>query len=270
MTKRIILCADDFGQNEAISEGILRLLQSQRLSATSCMTNMPIWPAMARKLAALKGQVQVGLHFNLTEGQALSKRGQKLFTSINQLIPRAFLEKLSQSDVEEELSAQLEAFIQAFGSKPDFIDGHQHIHHLPIIRDALFNVYKRYYPHQEAWVRVSSNPLFSTLKVMSRCPKMLIITLTGALALKKMLVANKIPHNTTFSGSYDFSPTADYALLFSQFLKEVDEGGLIMCHPGLKSDVDDPIYATRTKEWGYFNSELFMETLAQQQVQLFS
>ena len=268
VSKRIILCADDFGQNEAISEGILSLLQHQRLSATSCMTNMPIWPAMAKKLSALKGQAQVGLHFNLTEGQALSKKGQRLFTSINQLILRAFLRKLSQSDVEEELCAQLEAFIQAFGCTPDFIDGHQHIHHLPVIREALLKVYKKYYPDNKAWIRVSSNSLLSTLKVMPRCLKLLIITLTGALVLKKVLVNNKIPHNTSFSGSYDFSSSADYSKLFTQFLKEVDEGGVLMCHPGLKSDVDDPIYATRIKEWHYFNSEVFRTTLAQQRFEV--
>lgn len=269
VSKRIILCADDFGQSEAISEGILTLLQHQRLSATSCMTNMPVWSSVAKKLSKLKGQVQVGLHFNLTEGRALSKNGQFLFSSINALIKKSFLRQLNIFQIEEELSAQLEAFIQAFGSQPDFIDGHQHIHHLPIIREALLNVYKKYYPNNEAWIRVSSNPLWQTLKNAPRCPKMLIISLTGALTFKKMLVANKIPHNTSFSGTYDFSETSDYPMLFLQFLKEVNNQGLIMCHPGLKGSDKDTICATRVKEFAYFNGDLFMKVLDHERVRLF-
>ena len=35
----MIICADDFGISEAVSEGILELLSQKRLTAVSCMLN---------------------------------------------------------------------------------------------------------------------------------------------------------------------------------------------------------------------------------------
>ena len=62
--KSIILCADDFGYNRETSLSIIELLTKQRLSATSCMTNMPNWQEQATQLKALSNSVDIGLHFN--------------------------------------------------------------------------------------------------------------------------------------------------------------------------------------------------------------
>jgi predicted glycoside hydrolase/deacetylase ChbG (UPF0249 family) len=45
--KRIVLCADDFGQSAAISQGILQLVQAGRLSAVSCMTEADSWRSIS-------------------------------------------------------------------------------------------------------------------------------------------------------------------------------------------------------------------------------
>jgi predicted glycoside hydrolase/deacetylase ChbG (UPF0249 family) len=63
--KRIVLCADDYGQAPAISQGIIELLNQSRLSATSCMVNMPDWPVSAKELLPFINYVDLGLHFNL-------------------------------------------------------------------------------------------------------------------------------------------------------------------------------------------------------------
>lgn len=259
MKKRIILCADDYGQNTAISQGILSLIQQQKLSATSCMTNMPTWPEMAAPLREYKNKIDIGLHFNLTDGNALTKEAQIYFGNLNRLIKQAFLKQLNQQIIEAELKAQLDAFISATGFLPDYIDGHQHIHHLPIIRSALLNVYQQYFSEKKAYIRISSNSLIQAIKQSFRCWKILIITLTGALQLKKELIKKNIPHNATFSGIYNFAANKNYAAQFKIFLKEVDEGGLIMCHPGLTSDAIDPIYATRNQEFNYLKSEELLQ-----------
>ena len=36
--RKLVLCADDFGQSEQISLGIIELITSRRLTATSVMT----------------------------------------------------------------------------------------------------------------------------------------------------------------------------------------------------------------------------------------
>ena len=71
---RILLCADDYAQASGISEGIFRLAEVGRLSATSAMTNVPGWGgADGARLAALEGRIAVGLHLTLTYGAPLRK-----------------------------------------------------------------------------------------------------------------------------------------------------------------------------------------------------
>lgn len=99
--------------------------------------------------------------------------------------------------------------------------------------------------------------------------KRLIIQLSGAHVFKKYLVQLKIPHNTSFSGIYDFNPTTDYATLFPRFLNESKNGGLIMCHPGLTLSKDqDEIAASRPQEYQYFQSEKFTAVCQQQDVNI--
>lgn len=255
--KKIILCADDFGENKSVSDGILDLLQQKRLSATSCMTNMPYWPTAAQQLKALNLNCQVGLHFNLTEGQPLS--GQPCFAPLNTLILRSHLHALNRGWIAQELSQQIEAFKNHYGRLPDFIDGHQHVHHLPQIRKALLSVYEEYFPNKEAYIRVSSG----SLGAAAYCPKVLVIALSGARMLKKELKKRHIPHNTSFSGIYNFSPTADYPRLFKRFLKESHNGGLIMCHPAKEPlHVNDSIAQARIREYRHFSSDEFLLNLS--------
>ena len=70
--KHIILCADDYGQNFAISQAIVDLFEKKRLSATSCMVTSPDWPRYSSLLIPFRDHVDVGLHFNLSEGFPLS------------------------------------------------------------------------------------------------------------------------------------------------------------------------------------------------------
>jgi len=50
-----------------------------------------------------------------------------------------------------EIATQVSAFVMAFGRLPDFLDGHQHVHLLPQVRDAFLKVVAETAPN--AWVR---------------------------------------------------------------------------------------------------------------------
>lgn len=262
MNKRIVLCADDYGQALEITQGILNLLERERISAVSCLTNSPRWPEDAKKLWPYLNKTDIGLHFNLTWGKALSPQFSQVYGSqfpkISALMSRAFLRQLDSAVIEEECNAQLDAFINEFDHYPRFIDGHQHIHQFPVIRKAVISVYlKRLYP-KHAYVRLL------TLPVKRRDPyfdfKKSILYMTGSKALQKLLRWYSIPHNHSFAGIYVFSKSNQYDRLFEKFLQQVDDGGLIMCHPGLQaSSHEDPIAQARYDEYKYFSSDKFLE-----------
>lgn len=260
--KNIILCADDYGQNIAVSQAIIMLLKQKRLSATSCLTTAIDWPLHASGLLPYKNQVDIGLHFNLTEGQPLSQnlRAAQGFMPLKQLILRAYSGRLQLDAIRAELNAQLDAFTAALGQLPHFIDGHQHIHQLPMVRNVLFDVYAKRLRGSSCYLRCTDTPqLFLGLNNPAYLKSMLIQCL-GARAFKAAVLAQQIPHNTGFGGVYAFAQAVFYPQIFRYFLTRITAGGIIMCHPGLEQEGStDPIAEARYHEFCYFQGEQFLE-----------
>lgn len=271
--KQVILCADDYGQNPAISQAVINLLQHKRLSATSCMVNSDFWTLQAPKLKSFKDQAYLGLHLNLTEGRALSASWQKHygenFIGLGQLLVKTFLQRFKPDIIMAEIHAQLDRFIERIGALPDFIDGHQHVHHFPQIRDALLAVYQQRLRSQRGcFIRnVAQHKSFWYLG--SPWLKKIIIEMSGANLFEKCLQKEGIPHNSSFCGIYDFKKSKKYSELFDNFLAEIQPNGLIMCHPGLpETRTVDPIATARGDEYNFFNSELFLQKCAKYQVKI--
>ena len=255
--KRIVLCADDYGQAPEISNGILALVKLRRLTAVSCMVNTPFFEEHAALLNDYHSQLDIGLHFNLTHGAPLSPQYVHeygaVFPALSTLLKKAFLHKLRVEVIEAECLSQIDRFEKAMGFLPRFIDGHQHVHHFPVIRDAFLRAYEKRLKAARPYVRVSASSSWI------KDPKRLVINLTGAYALRKSLISQNIPFNLAFSGVYPFEKADKYPDYFRGFLKEIKQEGLIMCHPGLLSrDPKDPIASARFKEFLYFSSDDFV------------
>ncbi len=257
------LCADDFGLNPGVSQGILKLAQMKRLSAVSCMVNMPHFATYAGELHSLKDQIQIGLHFNLTEGNLLSFPEKPCF-SLNELLIRSHLSSIKLSLVADEFNRQLERFVQVMGHMPDFIDGHQHVHQFPRIRQVILDLYE----HQ---LRRYGTAIRSTYPSVNAKPyrfKAKILALTGGKALQAALIKSAIPHNSYFSGIYDFSLQTDYRALFRSWLDSMPHQTLVMCHPGEEGEPGDTIAGTRLRELDYFASTSFQDDCVEYGIQL--
>jgi chitin disaccharide deacetylase len=256
--KRIILCADDYGQNSAISQAIVALIEKKRLSATSCLTTTSSWEVAAKALKPYINQVDIGLHFNLTYPH----------TALSGVIFRAYLRQLSKQDIRKQLQSQFDAFSAALGKMPDFIDGHQHVLQLPQIRDVICDFYQcSGLRDTGCYLRTTAMHNVFTEVLTDGFWKRCIIQLCGASALQKQLLANKIPHNSSFSGVYKFAHSKYYGHIFPSFLQKIRDNGLIMCHPGFAS-IEDCIATARFDEYTYFQSEQFISTLKAQNIVL--
>jgi predicted glycoside hydrolase/deacetylase ChbG (UPF0249 family) len=271
--KSIILCADDYGQTTAISQAIIALLREKRLSATSCMTTTSLWQEQATWLFPFKNQADIGLHFNLTEGVPLSPAFKAVygdvFPSLPHLLIKSYLRQLNTSAILSELNAQIDEFIAGVGRLPDFMDGHQHIHQFPVIRDIFLSVYESRLRQHNTYVRCvyDTKAWFSVNQ--NGYSKRLLIQLCGAHAFKQQLVRYRIPHNTTFAGIYHFSQAMHYVELFPKFLQHSQMGGLIMCHPGLENlEQKDAIAVSRPLEYRYFQSQDFLNACQQYQAMI--
>ncbi len=260
MTRTLALCADDFGLAPGISAGIARLARARWLTAVACIANSPHWPEDAKRLRDLPATVDVGLHLNLTEGRPLNPRLAARWPrlpGLPRLIAQAHLAALPRSDLHREVHAQLAAFIDAYGKPPNFIDGHQHVHHLPGVREIVLDMAEHVQPLPA---------LRSTGRVLGPGYgiKRWLIELTGGRALADALGRRVLAHNPALLGVYDFAAT-DYRSLMQRWLAELPaDGGLLFCHPGGRSEGDPPdaIGAARARELAYLGSDAFDADLA--------
>ena len=268
MNRELALCADDFGHSAAVDRAILHLAARGRLSEVSCLVNAPAWPHDAGALAALPavaaGRLNLGLHFNLTEGRPLSPalaRQWPRLPSLHSLIARAHLRRLPLAALADELAAQLGAFERFAGRPPAHIDGHQHVHHLPGVRELLLQLLAARPGLRARHTGRVTGPGFAI--------KRLLIAATGGAALGRRLEGLGRQANTTLLGVYDFA-RSDYRALMQQWLAALPpRGGLLFCHPGEPGGVaDDPIAAARVREWGYLDSDDFAADLAAHGVRL--
>ncbi len=262
----LAVCADDFGLSPGISAGIARLAHTGRLTAISCLTNGAGWASAVPLLNGLPASVDVGLHLNFTEGRPLSPRLAKRwpqFPPLPLLIARAHLGVLPRGALRNEAHAQLAAFMRARGSAPAFIAGHQHVHHLPGLRDLILDMLEHVQPLPA--MRSTGRVLGPGFGV-----KRALIERTGGRALAGELARREIAHNPALLGAYDFTEP-DYRALMQGWLAALPaEGGLLFCHPGDASDAaaPDPIAAARLRESAYLGSAAFPQDLAAAGVQL--
>ena len=268
MTRTLCVCADDYGMTDGISSGILRLARARRIGAISCITTGVSWKHAAKRLSGVPDSIDIGLHLNLTEGRpvstALAAHWREM-PRLSTLIVRAHLGMLPRAELRDELKAQVLRFVNGVGRAPRFIDGHQHVHHLPGIRDILLEVAAGMRP---------APALRNTGRLLGPgfASKRWLIEKTGGRALQTQLLAHGFAHNPALLGSYDFVQQ-DYRSLVQQWLAELPpEGGLLFCHPGehdaANGGIHDAIAASRMRELAYLQSAEFDVDLAEADVRL--
>ncbi|PJD93540.1 MAG: hypothetical protein CK424_01690 [Legionella sp.] len=289
MEKELILCADDYAQSESISAAILSLANQQRINAISCLVNMPFWHEASLDLQPIKTSHFIGLHLNLTFGQPLSAVWRahygEQFWPLPKLLQRAYTRQLDITIVTAEIQAQIDLFVQDMQIYPDFIDGHQHVQQFPVIRDALLAIYRKQHSmvHEYSAVYpfdvhtdVEPSPCFlrktyddwRDLLSLQGFPKRQILALLGGITWKNRLNAGHVFTNSNFGGIYNFHASIQYRTYFKQFLTDLKDGGLIMCHPGYDaSDALDPICAFRHHEFDYLSGDTFLQDLQDHAVQ---
>lgn len=256
MKSTVILCADDFGISAGVNRAIVDLAAQGHLSAVSCMSCGEAWAEGAKALKEANADIDVGLHLTFTylvpltkEWATKEKDGR--FPSEKALILKSWLRLLDKELVEKEIRAQFAKFIEVWGAPPDFIDGHQHVHVLPVIREALLKVRAALAP--QSWIRNVVD--FSVLK---ESKKYAILAVLG-LRFLELLNENHIVHNKYFRGAYDFFKPADFSALMARW-RAVGAPVLIYCHPGFPDAglaKFDAVIAPRRREYDFFNGAQF-------------
>ena len=253
--RRLVVCIDDYALRPGVDEAVLALARQGRVSATSCMVGTPRWPAAAAALAALPtGTLDIGLHLDFTE----SPLDRSLRSGLGAFMARAYLGQLPSRRIVGEVRAQFDAFEAALDRAPDHIDGHQHVHQLPVVRDALLDeLARRGWTH--AWLRGTRRPHDEP------GTKPRVIAALGGRRLRARAGRQGLAVSGHLLGVYGFDADVQgYQRLLAHWLRRAADGDVLMCHPGRAEKAPgDPIAAARAVEYEVLGSDAWPRLLAQ-------
>lgn len=244
--RRLLLCADDFAFSPEVSAVIAGLASRGKLNATSCMAIMPGWAEDSALLRDLPDHVEIGLHLVLTGEKPLTDLGDLTengtLPEIDPLARRAARGEVPLAAVAREIAVQFDRFIDVLGRPPAFVDGHQHCHALPGVREIVLAETARRAP--QAWVR---DCVDGVIAMLSRpFPGKAIGSAWHSRGLRAAAASFGLSCNDGFAGHYGFA--GDYAAIFPKFLRDPGTRHLVMCHPGAGARAGDGIAAARVVE----------------------
>jgi len=272
-SRQLAVCVDDFGLHDGVNQAVIDLLAMRRISAVSCLVDGPAWqrgvPSLQQAIGApAQAVADVGLHLNFTEMLNEATQSKTFVLPLGALIKACYLRRFDVEPLVREINRQWDAFEAAWGRAPDFIDGHQHAHQLPQIRDALLIVLKQraqggsYKP----WVRQCRSPGWRAVLAgisLTDTIKAAIIATLGASVIGRGVSKLGLPHSQRLLGVYPFdADAAGYLRRWQCWLKLVRANGdLIMCHPSAPMnrapERPDVIGPSRNMEHAVLGSEAF-------------
>ena len=253
----MILCADDYGQNSAVSEGILNLIRSEKVNSVSCLVTTDCWREKASALKPFRGKTEVGLHLTLTDPKPVTLPTR----SLGRLVSESYLRRLKIKDIADETATQMELFKTRMGCLPDYVDGHEFCHHFPVVREALLSVAKRFnFRKNNIYIRV-----FHPGKLpFAKTGLVRFFNYGASLPSKKLsalLKERNIAFNSRLLGFHPYlmEPEKYFDYYFSAKPSEKD---IFFCHPGLPSgDLSDPLYKYRPRIYDFMMSSGFEKLL---------
>ena len=201
-----LLHADDLGLAEGVDAAIIDLARRGQIQGASLLVNGPSAAAAVEAWRDLADPPPLTLHLCLTEGHRLPN-SPDLPTGFGTLLLASILPWQRQRiapQLRTVLLQQISRYRQLTGLQRIRLDGHQHIHLVPLVLDAVLDLARS---ESITWVRTTREPLPEglSLKLWWRSLqtggliKWLVLQLLSGLAIPRLRRAG-IPTNQRFAG----------------------------------------------------------------------
>ena len=252
---QIVVHADDFGETIAITDGIRAAIEGGTVTSTTIMANMPGTSDALLKVQSLADRASFGVHLNLCEGKPLTsgptlvdERGQ--FHRKRALFLRAATGRLALADVEAEITAQV-SLVRDAGVRISHLDGHKHLHQLPVVAEAVARVLPRFGVQRVRLTRLGSLTRARSPAAMMR--EILSLPAGAAFRRARLRSPRRVVDLQAIMGMLD---GAQAAVLLREPLGAVE----VFCHPGTAlADQEKPGSCERFAELQYLLSARFRE-----------
>ena len=201
-----LLHADDLGLGAGVDHAIFDLVQSGRLDGASLLVNGPTAKTAIDTWRQLPHPPALCLHLCLTEGPGDSTTAD-LPTSFGRLLLASWLpwqRRRLKPQIRRSLRQQIGRYKQLTGANEIHLDGHQHVHLIPIVLDTVLGLAQT---EQVTWIRTTAEPLPTDLPLnlwwacvrQGGALKWLVLQCLTKLAKPKLRAAN-VGTNGSFAG----------------------------------------------------------------------
>jgi predicted glycoside hydrolase/deacetylase ChbG (UPF0249 family) len=260
----LIVHADDFGETVEITRGICASIEAGAVTSTTIMATMPGTEDALPRVPALADRASFGVHLNLCEGRPLT-RGPTLvnedgeFHSKRDLFMRAVSGRLAAPEVEAEVSAQI-ARIRDAGVRISHVDGHKHLHQLPVVAGAVARVLPRFGIERVRLTRLRR--LAALAKPATAMREWLAVPAAGQFRRAGLRFPSRVADLKAIMAMVD-------AAAIDKTLREANGIVEMFCHPGTaQADIEKPGSCERNAELQFLLSPRFRELMQQHQVRL--
>ncbi|HEY7328676.1 MAG TPA: ChbG/HpnK family deacetylase [Gemmataceae bacterium] len=238
VTRFLVVIADDFGIGPETSRGILELATRNLISGTVLLVNSPYAEDAVRAWRQNGSNLEIGWHPCLTLDRPCAPLGRvpSLLGRDGQLLPlrrflaRLYLHQICPRQIEMELHAQYDRFLELIGLAPALVNSHQHISLFPPVGSILRRVLKaRSVPLP--YLRRVQEPWSMLARIPGARKKRTLLTLLGRMEARRQAYEG-FPGNDCLAGITD-PPCVHDAAFFARWLSQVP-GRIVelACHPG--------------------------------------
>jgi len=234
--RRLIINADDFGISRGVNRGIFEAARAGGITSTSLIVNLPDSADAVARARQCSG-ISVGLHFNLTVGNALTGPSSLTHAStaefypLSRLLAAASLGMIDEGDIERECLAQIDRMTRA-GFPPTHLDSHRHVHtHPSIYPSVLRAVQARRIPY----LRIPCESLEANTSVLGATLKksLLLLSARRSLRLATPVRAAAPPQHTTGFVGISLQGGAAFSDRLFALVRDLPAGTTeLMTHPG--------------------------------------
>jgi predicted glycoside hydrolase/deacetylase ChbG (UPF0249 family) len=237
-TRFLIIIADDYGIGSETSRGILELAGRNLVSGTVLLVNSPYAEEAVRAWRRSGCRLEMGWHPCLTLDSpcAPASRVPSLLGADGRLLPlrrflaRLYLHQICPRQIEIELNAQYNRFLELVGHAPTIVNSHQHISLFSPVGAILRGVLKaRGTPLP--YLRRVQEPWSMLGRITGARRKRTLLTLLGRMESRHQ-VYDGFPGNDWLAGITNPAHVSDPGF-FARWLALVP-GRIVelACHPG--------------------------------------
>ena len=235
--RSLLVTADDFGIGMETSCGILDLAAIGVVTSTVLLVNSPHAADSVRLWLAQGQPLELGWHPCLTLDSPLTPPdkvrslvdGAGRFLHLGTFLKKMLLGQIVEAEIETELRAQYERFLELVGQVPMNVNGHHHVHIFGPVRRALSRILRDQHPRP--YVRRVVETSRTLFRVRGARRKRMLLSRFGGRAIRHQAEAGW-PGNDALIGITDPQHVHNANFLPNWIANAKGNCVELTCHPG--------------------------------------